>query len=182
MPQVAPYTVPPGTKLAAYGARPGYYTDCFATELDGVVALSDYINAFYTTPLFKAERLVLRLVGIGSSDAQVSDLATGATDKFAAWRVEYREEHELLMDAVGRTWSWFRVEEAGSPDAPATRLLFGSVVAPMEGRDADTPRMGFLFAALLGAHRVYSRLLLAAAARRIARGQTVNRVSDKVVT
>lgn len=182
MPRVEIYPVLRGTRLAAYGERSGYYTDCFAIDVGGRVALSDYVEAFYTTSLFKAERVVLCLAGIRSTDAQASELATGVADKFAAWRVEYRDERELLMDAVGRTWSWFRVEEVGKPDAPATRLFFGSVVAPMEGQNTDHPRMGFLFASLLGAHRVYSRLLLAAAARRVARAQTVNRVSDKVVT
>ncbi|MEO3414486.1 hypothetical protein AAFO92_07525 [Roseovarius sp. CAU 1744] len=168
MSKVTPYPVPPGTALNAYAQKPGYYTDCFAVEVDGTVDFADYVEAFYTTPIFKAERLVLRVfAGLRSSDLDARQLALGKLDRFAAWQVAERSDRQLLMKAIGRTSSWFMTQDCGTADGPRTRLLFGSVVAPKGPDGAAQPAMGPLFTALLGAHRVYSRLLLAAARRRI---------------
>lgn len=39
----------------------GYVTNCFSAEVSKVVDLSDLIEAFYKTPLFRLGRLVLCL-------------------------------------------------------------------------------------------------------------------------
>jgi hypothetical protein len=61
------------------------------------------------------------------------------------------------------------------PDQPErTRLYFGSAVLPRRGgagkagEVSEKLRMGWMFYVLLGFHRLYSRLLLAAASRRLA--------------
>lgn len=135
-----------------------HYTDCFSTTIAGHVDLAEYVYAFYTTPLFRSERLVLRLLGIGSSDADITAFLEGRQNNFAAWTVEDRTDRELLMcDINARTRSWFSVEhvEAG------TKLYFGSAVTA----EGDRPPGGYRV--LLKLHRVYSRRLLAAARRRL---------------
>jgi hypothetical protein len=50
-----------------------------------------------------------------------------------------------------------------------TRLYFGSAVVPLRDAKTGGTRMGPLFRALLGFHRLYSRVLLRAAAKRLSR-------------
>lgn len=156
-----PIPVPPGSLLAAY-ARQGAFVDCYRLTVPDVVSLPVFIEAFYTTRLFKLERWVLaRALKLPSSDEQARQLAMASVERFAAWKTEQRSDDEILLDA-GRTRSWLSVSHAGN-GSPATTLLFGSAVVP---RSADG-RMGLAFHALLGFHRLYSKLLLNAAARRI---------------
>ena len=114
--------------------------------------------------------MILRLVvGKPSSDAQVLQLAAGAINTFAAWTVEARDDQQLLLsDYRGRTRSWLMaVPVAGTP-ATRTRLYFGSAVVPLRASDGSQ-HMGWLFHALLGFHRLYSRLLLRGALARLHR-------------
>ena len=61
-------------------------------------------------------------------------------------------------------------QPADAAEAPgATRLYFGSAVVPVRDRVSGQPRMGFVFQALLGFHKLYSRVLLGAARSRLAR-------------
>lgn len=136
----------------------GAYTDCFFTELARPVTHAEFVEAFYTTALFKLERRILRLcVARPSTDAEARALARGERDSFAAWSVEARTPNQILLrDFTGRTCSWLMVASAGR--GPGTRLYFGSVVMP------SSP----VHEKLLGFHTLYSRLLLRAAARRLA--------------
>jgi hypothetical protein len=159
MPQAAP--LPASAFLAAYAER-GAYTDCFTTTVPGRVGLAALVEAVYTSPLFKLERWVLAtLLRLPSTDAQARQVALGQADRFAAWRVEQRSDSQILLDA-GQTRLWLAVAD-GPSEAPSTTLLFGSAVVPRR------PGAGFgrVFHAMVGAHQVYSRQLLAAAARRI---------------
>jgi len=133
-------------------------------ELPRAVTQAAFVEAFYTTWLFKLERLLLRwFVARPSTDAQARELAKGAREDFAAWDVERRDHEQLLMcDMAARTRSWLMTE----PSDAGTRLYFGSAVVPNVGADG-TPRMGAVFRLLLGFHKLYSRLLLGAAARRL---------------
>jgi hypothetical protein len=176
---VAPTDLPVDALLRRY-ADAGAYTDCWATRVDGDVDLAAYVEAFYTGRVFKLERLLLRwFAARPSSDADAGRVARGEQAHFAAWSVEGRAGDQLLMcDMAARTRSWFMVAPGGDARAGgganasggATRLYFGSAVVPR--RDAaGAPRMGGAFRALLGFHRVYSRVLLSAARARILRGQ-----------
>ena len=149
------------TLLESYLTR-GAYVDAYTTELPGQVTLPEYLFAFYTTPLFKLERMILKLViSRPSTDAQARAIAEGKIDQFAAWTVEARREDEILMcDLVERTRSWFMVVPA--KDA-RTRLYFGSAVVPAAGK----ARLEFGFRALLRFHQFYSVLLLWSARRKI---------------
>lgn len=136
------------------------HTDCYATDINGDVAFGPYVEAFYTSWLFKVERAILRLAKHPSTDGEVVELAAGSRDHFAAWVVEDRNANQILMcDMSGRTRSWLMVE----PQNGGTRLYFGSAVVP----DQKTGQMGFLFKALMGFHKLYSVLLLKAAVRNL---------------
>lgn len=132
---------------------------------------AEYVEAFYTTAVFRLERWLLRwLVSRPSTDRQARDLASGTLDRFAAWRVEGRAADQLLLcDFRERTRSWLM--SAPWLDGRGTRLYFGSAVVPVPDRRSGRSRMGPAFRALLGFHKLYSRVLLRAAARRLAHSQ-----------
>lgn len=136
-------------------------------DIGRTVSQADYIEAFYTTAVFKVERQILAwAVSRPSTDPQARELAAGTRDAFAAWTVEGRSADQLLLcDFQRRTRSWLM----SVPTDGGTRLYFGSAVVPVAGRRGGPARMGFVFAALLGFHKVYSRVLLRAAIARLAR-------------
>jgi hypothetical protein len=157
---IEPRPLPESALLQAY-RRSGAYSDCYATEVTGAVPLEQYIAAFYTTPVFKTERFILKwLVRKPSTDADALGLAAGSLDRFAAWTVEARDADQLLLcDFLGRTRSWLMVEARGA----TTQLYFGSAVVPSR----RTGTMGFGFGATLAFHKLYSQVLLSSAAKRL---------------
>ncbi|MEO1576579.1 MAG: hypothetical protein AAFU65_16660 [Pseudomonadota bacterium] len=156
-----PTDLPPGVFLERYD-QPGMYTDCFRLDVPRAVDLCGFISAFYTTPLFKMERGLLKLGRLGATDEQARALARGELDRFAAWTVEDRDERQLLMcDVRGLTRSWLMCE----PDAKGTALFFGSAVVPKASGDSERGELGLFFKLTLGAHKKYSVALLNAAGR-----------------
>ena len=155
--------VPANTKLAMYSSLGGAYTDCYTTGISRKVSFPEFVFAFYTTPLFRLERWILKfIVSKPSADADAQNLANGVADKFAAWTVEGRKDNELLLcDFLGRTRSWLMTENDGAK----TNLYFGSAVVPKKGE----PSLDFGFRLLLGFHQIYSVLLLYSARSRLAR-------------
>lgn len=146
------------------------FSDCFVVTIDGQVSLSEFVFAFYTSPVFKLERLILRLVKLPSTDEDARQLAEGERDTFAAWQVVQRTETQLLLcDVFGRTRSWLAVTSPPMGGESCTVLQFGSGIAA--GINVATGRrkksLGFR---LLGRfHTVYSRVLLSAAKGRLQR-------------
>lgn len=165
MPTIERHPLPADALLQRYVNRDDY-TDCFASVIAKDVDLARFIEAFYTTPVFKLERAILRIaMARPSTDAEAAQLARGERASFSAWSVEARGTDQLLMcDLHGSTRSWFKIEPV---DAQATRLLFGSAVVARRRRDGP-PRIGRGFRLLLGFHVVYSQVLLAATWRRLA--------------
>jgi hypothetical protein len=177
MPSIKPCEVPPNSLLRGYKDGAGF-ADCYVAEVPGNITQQAFIEAFYTSPLFKIERTLLQyLASRPATDADAKQLARGMATKFSAWRVEVQSPSELLLaDHTGRTRSWLMAAPVAEPGQPLkTRLYFGSAVVPLSreagsvGKAVEKPRMGWMFHALLGFHRLYSRLLLTAACRRIAR-------------
>jgi len=173
---VSPCTVPPASLLDACRSR-GAYADCYVVEADRAVTLAQFVAAFYTTGVFRLERLILKwAVSRPSTDVEAHALARGERDSFAAWRVEGRRDEEILLaDFTGRTRSWLKAEPlvttpGRSRSAPRTRLYFGSAVMPQAGPSTGRPTPGRRFNALLGFHKLYSRILLHAACSRVAGG------------
>jgi hypothetical protein len=160
----------PEQALLVKYARGVGYADCYSAEVARPVSHAEYVEAFYTSGLFKLERLLLAwFVSKPSTDAQAKELASGAAATFAAWRVEERRADQLLMcDFSGRTRSWFMVTPVGSGRSAFTRLYFGSAVVPVIHEQSGQATLGFTFKALLGFHKLYSRALLSAACSRLA--------------
>jgi len=152
-------------------AGSGAYADCYVAEITGTVSHAEFVEAFYTTAVFKLERLILRLlISRPSTDLEARQLAQGNRDSFAAWSVEGRTTDQLLLsDFMGRTKSWLMVVAAQSAEACATRLFFGSAVVPAPRAATGRTGPGFAFRALLGFHKLYSRLLLKSAVSRLCR-------------
>jgi hypothetical protein len=149
----------------------GAYVDCYSTQVLGQVSFSEFILAFYTTSLFRLERLVLKLaVSKPSTDIQVRQLADGTSKEFAAWHVEDRSENEILLsDFGGRTRSWLMTIPINTVRNPQTRLYFGSAVVPIQNAKTGELSLGFGFQFLLGFHQIYSILLLCSARSNIKR-------------
>lgn len=166
MASIRPCELPDGALLSRY-RRDGSYTDCYVVEIARPVSHAEYVEAFYTTAVFKLERALLGLLAsLPSSDPQARELARGRRDAFAAWRVEARDANQLLLcDLPGRTRSWLMTAPAS--EDRATRLYFGSAVVPVVNRRSGQARMGVVFRALLGFHKLYSRVLLRAAVARL---------------
>jgi hypothetical protein len=153
------------------GARPerwGHQGDCFSITVSRPVSLAEFVRAFYSSPVFRIERLLLRLLaGSPSSDVQVRAVAEGAGDSLAVWRVGARTETQLLMcDRFERTRSWFRVIPQGPNE---TRLQYGSAVASRRHPETGALVMGDGFRLLMRFHVLYSQILLNAAKRRLQR-------------
>ena len=178
MPSIQRSELPHGALLSKY-QNGGAYADCYVTEIARPVSHAEYVQAFYTTPLFKVERRLLAwLVSKPSTDAQAGQLASGTLDSFAAWSVEERREDQLLMcDFQGRTRSWLMVVPVEGENSGGTRLYFGSAVVPARAprAGARTPDLGLTFRLLLGFHKLYSRALLYSAKSRLMKQRSEQR-------
>jgi hypothetical protein len=168
--------VPSDSLLKTYrgGARPehwGLQGDCFAVVVDAPITLSDFVFAFYTSPVFRVERGILRfLAGASSTDAGARGVAEGSGTTFAIWRVGERTATQLLMcDRYEKTRSWFQV--VPMEGGVATVLRFGSAVSSSRHRETGTLSMGRWFQWLVGFHVLYSRILLSSARRRVMKGR-----------
>ena len=156
----------PGESMLREFADRGEYTDCFVAKVENDVSFPAYVEAFYTTRLFRMERLILGwLISRPSSDEEARQLSRNEVHTFAAWSEYGRSDNQLVMiDFRQQTCSWFMLV----PEATASRLYFGSAVM----RDRNKPsgaRMKWTYRALMGFHRLYSRALLQSAARRFSR-------------
>lgn len=151
---------PLNSLIAPMAARLGHYADCFELLHDNDIALAQFVTAFYAQWLFRAERVVLSaLARAPSTDRDLAALASGTGTRFAVWTVRARTQDEvLLMQKGGHTYSWLQ--------AGAGALRFGSVVVPGVGRGGQ-PNMSPVFSSLIKPHKLYSRALLAGAARRL---------------
>ena len=159
--------LPTGAFLQAY-ASGGAYTDCYVIELSRMVTQDEFVEAFYTSSVFKVERWPLaKFLSRPSTDADAHCLAVRSAGTFSAWSVEKRESNQILL-AAGRTRSWLMAEPSQS-SSTGTKLYFGSAVLPRRARGGQVSRMGWQFRVLVGVHMAYSRVLLASACRKLAK-------------
>lgn len=56
---IEPCPLPDEALLGKY-VQNDNYTDCYQTEISGTVTQAQYVNAFYTTLVFKIERAILK--------------------------------------------------------------------------------------------------------------------------
>ncbi|WP_196140761.1 hypothetical protein [Aliikangiella sp. G2MR2-5] len=167
---VVPIETPKSSLLDRYN-RAGGYTDCYMTSLEVSISHSEFIEAFYTSWLFKIERFILKwLVNKPSSDIDANQLATGNLDKFAAWTVEDRAENQLLLcDYQSKTRSFLMVKPLTDS---LTELYFGSAVVATKASEKGDPTSSFFFRSLSGFHKLYSVALLSVAKKRLLNTKT----------
>ena len=179
MPSIRACPLPEDALLSKY-AQAGAYTDCLTTEICRPVSHAAYIEAFYTSRIFKLERLLLAwLMHKPSTDAQARALTSGASDSFAAWRVEARTADQLLIcDFLGYTRSWLMIAPPGDGGAAGTRLYFGTAVVPARDTVSGQATWTFSFRMLLPFHKLYARTLLYAARLRLERDIPVSRPAE----
>ena len=168
--------IPESGYLKPYRERSSWYTDCFFVDVQGQVCLSQFISAFFTTFLFRSERWVLGVfTSSPSSDQNVMDLASGVSDRLSLWRVEARDDQQLILSfgELGvRTWL---MVEPHPEIANVSRLYFGtgldfsSRVAPEMDSQSRERKVSVLFYPFLGFHRFYARLLLWSAKVKVSR-------------
>ena len=157
--------VPPDSLLQRLAQARHAFADAYAVDVSHAVPLAAFVEAFYTTRLFRLERALLALLGKRSSDAMARAVARGEGERLAVWTVEAREGDELLMhEDSGATRSWFKAQAL---PGGGTALWFGSAVVPRRREAGGEPKFSWVFHLLLGFHRAYSRALLAAAVRRL---------------
>ena len=156
--------LPEHSLIAGQTLHVGYVTDCFRYEIPKTVDLSDLIDAFYKTPLFRFERLVLSLAPTSRMrDVDITALSKEQVDQISVWQVETRLDAQILLSAGG-TKSWLKVEQMES----GTRFYFGSVLVPRPSSvEGKPPEVSWFINSLMGAHLMYSLLLLGDAARRL---------------
>ena len=160
--------LPPRALLQRY-ADAGDYTDCCRCDIQGAVSQAQFVAAFYTTPVFRLERLILRwMVNKPSTDEDVEGLARNGSDEFAAWTVEDRRDDQLLLcDYRGSTRSWLMTLTQDDDGGTRASLYFGSAILRQRSAASGKKRLGRGFRLLLGFHRIYSRILLRAACARL---------------
>lgn len=149
--------------------KAGAFTDCYFVDIPAEISLVQYIEAFYTTPLFRLERNILTLMARRpATDEDAVALALGSATAFSAWEVESRDSHQILLrDFTGKTGTWLMVQGAQTSGVASTRLFFGSVVVPKKVSARGEGDYGVLFSLLEPFHRVYSRALLKAACKKL---------------
>lgn len=158
MTEIREAQLPETALLQSYAAQPGCYTDAYTCSIPIELSLWDYVEAFYSTRLFKAEKILLRLA-IREDETNWDPTTLRKWGRhFAAWMVEEQTDNELLMcDVSETTRSWFRVDKTPN----STELYFGSAIVPKDG--ANKPPV--VARALIMPHKVYSKALLRATAR-----------------
>ncbi len=175
MSAICPSPLPEESLLDSYRLA-GAYTDCYLAILPQRISQAEFVEAFYSSWLFKVERRILALIlSKASSDEEATKLAKGETRDFSAWRVENRDDNQLLLcDCLGHTRSWLMCVSGGAAGSPVTYLYFGSAVLPRGGLPSGRKTFGPAFHLLGGFHRLYSRALLRQAASRLKRRGRAN--------
>ena len=170
MPKIEKQPLPEEALLTVYKTG-GSYTDCYTTVVPGEISQADYVMAFYTTWLFKLERIILKwLIAKPSTDNEARLLIDGTQDNFAAWTTEARADNQLLMcDFQGRTRSWFMTMPCVVNEIAHTRLYFGSALVPKKEPATGVLTHSRSFRWLVGFHKIYSRALLYLAGVRVVR-------------
>lgn len=160
---VHPCPLPVSAILNTYVER-GDYTDSYIIDVPSAVTMAQFVEAFYTTRIFKLERWIIgKVASLPSTDEQARLLAQGSNSPFSAWTVERRETNQIIL-AAGVTRSWLMVAPTTVAGTTATSLYFGSAVVLPVGRT----ELRWDYKATLGLHKAYSRILLASAARKLA--------------
>jgi hypothetical protein len=166
----------PADALVEVYARRGDYVDGFHVDVAGEVTLAEFIDAFFASRAFRSERWLIAILGNPTSDAALGALASGASDRFAAWKTEARREDEILLsDFTAFTRCWLKVAPAPGRLVSASRLFFGTAFTRGSRPGVGNLLLRLLFAALRPLHAFYARTLLNSAAARLFRERRAGR-------
>jgi len=167
MPKVIETELPNNALSASYKQQ-GAFVDCYYIDIEKDILLDEYIQAFYTTALFKLERSLLSLATFKPTfDREAVELSLGQSDSYSIWTVEGREDQQIMLrDFSGNTRSWLMIQKLNESEM-GTRLYFGSVVVPKGTVKNGQASFGMLFHLLGKFHKVYSRALLSAAYKKL---------------
>lgn len=162
--------IPDKALIETYARIKGGHTDCYYVDVPRYVTLSEFIQTFFSSPVFRLERLLLNMSPTGrSTDQDIANLASGTGNTMAVWKVDAREENQLIMSAGnGPIRTWLKVD-TDYPETGKTRLFFGSALAPTRNKNGEQRKLSWVFKVSLGFHGFYSQLLLSLAARRLTR-------------
>ncbi|MBM3388336.1 MAG: hypothetical protein FJY26_02345 [Betaproteobacteria bacterium] len=150
--------IPEWSSLARYAQRP-HYADHFYASVPGEISIREWTEAFFCSDLFRSERFLLnRFVSEKATDVTAHALGAGASENFSAWRVEQRDQGQILLQfSMTRTWlAVQRCTAAGESNKLSTRLYLGSAVLGA----FELTIAALLLRATLASHRAYSRALL----------------------
>jgi hypothetical protein len=169
MPKVIATELPSYALSASY-KKQGAFVDCYYIDIAKDINLDEYIQAFYTTTLFKLERSLLSLATFKrTTDHEAVELSLGKSSRYSIWTVEGRESNQILLrDFTGNTRSWLMVQKPNQNEI-GIRLLFGSVVVPKGVTKNGQGSFGVLFHLFGKFHQIYSQALLSAAYRKLLR-------------
>ena len=161
----------PSHALSAKYLEEGAFVDCYYIEIPEEITLDKYIEAFYTTPLFKVERTILSIATFKSAtDRDAAELSLGKSSSYSIWTVESRKSNQVLLcDFTRKTRSWLMVKTSKNEDSVISRLFFGSVVVPSKVSESGHASFGLLFHLFSRFHLSYSKALLNAAYKKLLR-------------
>ncbi len=169
MPKVIASELPSHALSTSYKEQ-GAFVDCYYIDITKDISLDKYIQAFYTTAIFKLERSLLSLATFKcTKDDEAIELSLEKSDSYSIWTVEGRQSNQIMLrDFTGNTRSWLMVEKLNENEM-STRLYFGSVVVPKNITENKQASFGVLFHLFGKFHEIYSRALLNAAFRKLKR-------------
>jgi hypothetical protein len=153
--------VPQDALLQRYVGQGASVTDCYVLSVPQPVDFDSFVSAFYTTALFRAERLILSItMRRRIPDSEIQEMLSGASSEFAVWRVEARADNQLLLcDLSGATRSWLSVK---TNEGHGVDLYFGSAVVAK----GDKP-LSALTRWIMPLHILYSKHLLETAGKKL---------------
>jgi len=173
MPKVIASELPSHALSTSYKEQ-GAFVDCYYIDITKDISLDKYIQAFYTTAIFKLERSLLSLATFKcTKDDEAIELSLEKSDSYSIWTVEGRQSNQIMLrDFTGNTRSWLMVEKSSGSDSNrdggiSTRLYFGSVVVPKGVTESGQGSFGVLFHLFGKFHQLYSKALINAAYRRL---------------
>ncbi|MTI09151.1 hypothetical protein [Curvivirga aplysinae] len=172
MTEVKETAIPLNSFMNFYHESPGHHADAFVGQIDGIVTLEDYILAFFDSPIFRIERSILSLFLLRRiKQSEIKELASGRSQQFALWKTKKRNEEELLLE-VGDSQirTWFHTEQEQSNK---TKLYFGSAIVPDTTSKNAKEGIGFTFRFFMGFHKLYSRILLQSALKKLKRNNNL---------
>ncbi|KAF0682556.1 Aste57867_25354 [Aphanomyces stellatus] len=140
----------PSSLVTRFTTVPNQHVDVYEVTLDQATTITAFARAFFQSPLFRAERVVLNLVGVGGakSDDAIDALLFAVGDNVAHFTVFEATPTELLFGGRPEVnaHSWLAVSNDGR------QLRFGSTIQSRP-----------LVRLLTPVHLVYAQLVLASA-------------------